>query len=61
MLTVFIIPLTYILPAGSKLVMFQIRGHPLQEAEVRERPAQGEPEDCLQGELQVRGPGEVPG
>ena len=40
---------------------FQIRCDPVQEAEVREWPTQGEPEDCLQGELQVRGPGEVPG
>ena len=38
----------------------QIRGYPLQETEVCLRAAQGQPQDRLQGELQVRGPGEVP-
>ena len=37
----------------------QVCGHLVQEAEVRVRPAQSQPQDCLQGELQVRGPGEV--
>ena len=38
---------------------FQIRCDPVQEAEVRQWAAQGEPEDRVQGELQVRGAGEV--
>ena len=37
----------------------QVCGHLVQEAEVRVWPAQSQPQDCLQGELQVRGPGEV--
>ena len=39
--------------------MLQIRRHPFQETEICQRAAQGQPEDCLQGELQVRGAGEV--
>ena len=37
----------------------QVCGHLVQEAEVRVWPAQSQPQDCLQRELQVRGPGEV--
>ena len=41
--------------------MLQVRGHIVQEAALRVGPAQGQPQDHLQGELQVWGPAEVPG
>ena len=44
----------------TRLSFSQVRHTAVQEAEVRLWSAQGEPEDHLQGELQVRGPGEVP-
>lgn len=37
----------------------KVCGHPVQKAEVRVWPAQSQPEDCLQGKLQVSGPREV--
>ena len=37
----------------------QVCRYPVQEAEVRVWAAQGQPEDRVQGELQVRGAGEV--
>ena len=40
--------------------MSQVRGHPVQEAEVCVGTAPGKPEDSLPRELQVRGPREVP-
>ena len=38
----------------------KVCGHPVQKAEVRVWPAQSQPQDCLQGKLQISGPGKVP-
>ena len=46
--------LLFVLPSfldSEEISCVQVRCHPVQEAEVRVRPAQGQPEDHLQGEL----------